>query len=96
MASTTNQTDNVLTLVQEGVPGIPAEQLKRIAEEFGKQSNGSGRLTFAQTEQSIHALGFACGSSYFAEVWRKYDRGGSLDFSAFCAMWLFMSEGLER
>jgi hypothetical protein len=95
VAGTTNQVYD-LTRIQESVPGIPAEQLKRIAEEFGKQSDGSGRLTFAQTEQSIHALGFACGSSYFAEVWRKYGRGGSLDFPAFCALWLFMSEGLER
>lgn len=87
-----------LTVVQEGVPGIPAEQLRRIAEEFGKRSGGGTRLTFAQTEQSIHALGFACSSSYFAEVWRKYDQGGtgSLDFPRFCEMWLFMSEGLER
>lgn len=82
--------------VQEGVPGIAGAQLTRLAEEFGKQSGGGDRLTFAQAEQSIHALGFACGSSYFAEIWRKYGQGGSLDFPTFCAMWLFMSEGLER
>jgi chromosome segregation ATPase len=83
--------------VPEGVPGIPAEQLRRIADEFGRRSGAGDRLTFVQAEQSIHALGFACGSSYLAEVWRKYDQGrGSVDFPTFCAMWLFVTEGLER
>lgn len=84
--------------VQEGVPGIPTEQLKRIAEEFEKRSGSNDQLTYNQAEQSIRTLGFACGASYFGEVWRKYDQGGrgSLDFPTFCAMWLFIAEGLDR
>ena len=83
--------------VSEGVPGIAAETLRRIADEFGRMSGGGDSLNFAQAEECVHTLGFVCGSSYLAEVWGKYDQGqGKVDFSTFCTMWLFVTEGSER